>query len=257
MQRKEQLKVHRRAVVPSRPVKEKARVLPSRLARRPSRGVIPALSGALLESITEDYRGGLLSYPMYSRSKELLMRQVRRVYGHNAAQRFAREMEVRRAGGVQAKIVVGAAGDRYEREADRVARAVLAFLSSRGGKPALGLAGKDRTLRRAPQGGGRISAEGGMVDRRMELAIRAARGGGRLLPGTLRTEMERAFGADFRGVRIHTGPTPDRLNRYLGSAAFTAGRDIFFLKGYFRPGARQGLEVLAHELAHVVQQGYG
>jgi hypothetical protein len=69
--------------------------------------------------------------------------------------------------------------------------------------------------------------------------------------------MERAFGADFTGVRAHTGAEADMLNRSLGARAFTAGQDIFFRRGSYDPASRSGRRLLAHELSHVVQQDTG
>jgi hypothetical protein len=67
----------------------------------------------------------------------------------------------------------------------------------------------------------------------------------------LRTAMEGAFSADLADVRIHRGSTaaPE-----LGASAFTLGTDIHFAPGEFRPASSAGRHLLAHELAHVVQQ---
>ena len=217
----------------------------------------PRLHLALLDRCAALLSEGSLAYSMYSKQKTAIIRQLQRDYGNGAVQRWGKVVESRRTGAVQPKLTVGPAGDRYEREADRVARAVVAFLSSARNKPAPRLQAEDRNIRKKQQVRQRISAEGGVVEREIESAIRHARGGGRSMPGALRAEMERAFGADFTGVRVHTGTMPDRLNRYLGSAAFTTGNDIFFRKGYYRPANDQGQEILAHELTHVIQQGHG
>ena len=62
------------------------------------------------------------------------------------------------------------------------------------------------------------------------------------------------MGADFSGVRVHTGGQADTLNRNLSARAFTTGQDIFFKQGEYSPGSSGGRELLAHELTHVVQQ---
>jgi hypothetical protein len=41
----------------------------------------------------------------------------------------------------------------------------------------------------------------------------------------------------------------------LGAAAFTQGRNLFFAPGEYQPNSRDGEELIAHELTHVVQQG--
>ncbi|MDE2842629.1 MAG: DUF4157 domain-containing protein [Chloroflexota bacterium] len=151
-------------------------------------------------------------------------------------------------------MVVGPAGDEYEREADRVARAVVAFLSSPRIKSVAGARAAGYGIRRQQLARRSLHDRGGVIHRDAEIAIRLAKGGGRALPNGLRTQLEAAFGADFRRVRIHTGVMSNQLNRYLGSAAFTTGKDIFFRKGFYRPGSNEGKELLAHELTHVIQQ---
>jgi hypothetical protein len=66
--------------------------------------------------------------------------------------------------------------------------------------------------------------------------------------------MEHAFSADFSAVRMHTGPASDRVASGLGARALTAGQDILFGPGAFRPHTSAGDRLLAHELTHVVQQ---
>ena len=86
---------------------------------------------------------------------------------------------------------------------------------------------------------------------------RATAGGGAALPAGMRAAMEGAFAADFSAVRVHTGPASDRVASGLGARALTAGRDIVFGPGAFRPHTPGGDRLLAHELAHVVQQAGG
>ncbi len=87
--------------------------------------------------------------------------------------------------------------------------------------------------------------------------INQARGGGRSLDSTVQKQMSAATGQDFSGVRVHTSPEADDLNRQLGAKAFTTGRDVFFREGAYDPHSSSGKELIAHELTHVVQQGSG
>jgi hypothetical protein len=65
-------------------------------------------------------------------------------------------------------------------------------------------------------------------------------------------------GADFASIRVHYGGAGDDLAcRALGARAFTLGSDIYFAAGAFRPDTRDGLWLLAHEVAHVLQQSAG
>lgn len=74
---------------------------------------------------------------------------------------------------------------------------------------------------------------------------------GKQLPPDVRSKMERAFGADLSQVRIHPNSTAATVQ---GAKAFTEGNQIHFATGAFQPESRQGKELLAHELAHVLQQ---
>jgi len=69
--------------------------------------------------------------------------------------------------------------------------------------------------------------------------------------------MSNATGHDLSGVRVHTSPDSDDLNRQLGAKAFTTGQDVFFREGAYDPHSSSGQELIAHELTHVVQQGSG
>lgn len=77
--------------------------------------------------------------------------------------------------------------------------------------------------------------------------------GGKSLPETVRHEMEEHFRADFSGVRVHVGPEPAEI----GALAFTIGERIFFNPSSYAPDTFRGKQILAHELAHVLQQRSG
>ena len=66
--------------------------------------------------------------------------------------------------------------------------------------------------------------------------------------------MESRFGRDFSRVRVHTGGEAAASARAVGARAYTYGSDAFFGAGQYSPGTYEGRGLLAHELAHVVQQ---
>jgi hypothetical protein len=101
---------------------------------------------------------------------------------------------------------------------------------------------------KARPGGARLSAE------RPE-SVRASLGAGRPLEGDVRSRMESAFGASFSRVRVHTDATAARLSDRLNAHAFAVGAHVAFGAGTYRPGSPVGDALIAHELAHVVQQG--
>ncbi|WP_449044760.1 eCIS core domain-containing protein [Paracoccus versutus] len=78
--------------------------------------------------------------------------------------------------------------------------------------------------------------------------------GGAALPASLRARMETGFGASFSDVRIHTGGAAAQATGRARAQALTSGSDIAFAPGRYRPGSTAGDSLIAHELAHVVQQ---
>ena len=100
------------------------------------------------------------------------------------------------------------------------------------------------------------AAMGGSFDvtSSVEQRIDSQRGGGSAMSADLQRSMEGAFGADFSGVRIHTGSEASELNEAVGARAFTTGSDIFFREGEYKPETGDGQRLLAHELTHTIQQ---
>ncbi len=81
----------------------------------------------------------------------------------------------------------------------------------------------------------------------------AGKGGGSVLPTETRVRMERSFGADLSAVRVHEDAEAAASN----AEAYTRGTDIHFAPGRYDPSSTRGLELLGHELSHVVQQAQG
>lgn len=87
--------------------------------------------------------------------------------------------------------------------------------------------------------------------------VRPRSGGhSRLDAPTLQT-MQSRLGADFSTVRVHTDATAGQAAAALGAKAFSAGDDVVFAPGHYRPGTTEGTRLIAHELAHVAQQRQG
>ena len=87
--------------------------------------------------------------------------------------------------------------------------------------------------------------------------IQARRGGGNPLPDAIRRHLERGLNHDLSRVRIHDDAEADKLAKGVNAIAFTTGADIFFQSGKFNPNTQSGLELLAHEVTHTVQQSQG
>lgn len=77
---------------------------------------------------------------------------------------------------------------------------------------------------------------------------------GQALDASTRVAMETRFGFDFSKVRIHTDSAAAESARAMDAVAYTVGSDIVFGGGTFSPNTPAGEHLLAHELAHIVQQ---
>ncbi len=91
----------------------------------------------------------------------------------------------------------------------------------------------------------------------LEQQLVGQRGGGQGLSPEVQQGMEQSIGADFSRVRVHTDSSAVQMNQELNARAFTNGSDIYFNSGQYQPESKGGQHLLAHELTHVVQQGYG
>ncbi|NEO87460.1 MAG: DUF4157 domain-containing protein, partial [Spirulina sp. SIO3F2] len=161
---------------------------------------------------------------------------------------------------IQAKLTVGAANDPYEQEADRVARQVVTEIRTPQFRVNREEEASVQPQREFPRFQVQAQSDGGgamAAPQAVERGIAQARGKGQPLKESVREPMERAFGADFDGVRVHTDGQADQLSQSIQAKAFTTGRDVFFRAGAYQPGSKGGQELIAHELTHVVQQGGG
>ena len=103
-----------------------------------------------------------------------------------------------------------------------------------------------------PARGGGLPAP--WLDARPAAVTRVVPGAGRPLEPAVRGEMERRLGHDFGAVRVHDDAAASRLAGRLNARAYTVGRDVVFGAGEHAPATAAGRRLLAHELAHVVQQ---
>ena len=176
---------------------------------------------------------------------------------------------------LQKKLTVGAAGDKYEQEADIVAEKVVKKINTSATEKATSSKGVQRQEEeeeiQAKPDNSAIQREGeeeeiqaksqnktlggGAVSTDIETTIQSAKSVGSPLDAGLQRKMGKAMGADFSGVKVHTDSQSDKLNRSLSSRAFATGPNLFFKRGEYNPGSRSGQELIAHELTHVVQQG--
>lgn len=172
---------------------------------------------------------------------------------------------------IQAEFEVSHPDDSSEKDADRVADEVMSgsrpsISSLQRRRPTTPLQrkcddckeedeqqGTPQTLSRKPADlAGRSQQSGSAV--RLASQINATKSGGTRIDRATRSFMEDRFGADFSHVRIHTGDQAAEMSRELHAHAFTLGDHIYFGSGRFAPETTAGKRLLAHELAHTIQQ---
>jgi GH24 family phage-related lysozyme (muramidase) len=156
---------------------------------------------------------------------------------------------------LQAKLQIGAANDPLEHEADQVAESVMRMAAPSTLRRKCGAceeADNKQTLqtkRADPQAAAPAEAPAAVHD--------VLRQPGEKLDTATRAYFEPRFGIDFGAVRIHHAAAAPRAAQSVGARAFTAGENIVFAHGEFAPASVPGRQLLAHELAHVVQQRGG
>lgn len=152
----------------------------------------------------------------------------------------------RRRSGPGDPVRVAPAADPLEHEADAAADRVAA------GRPVGSLSLAAGAVSRAVAGA--AAPEDGGADR-LDGALR--QGGGAGLPGRVQRKLESSFGADLGGVRVHAGAASAAAAGQIGADAFTSGQDVHFAAGRYQPGTPAGDRLIAHEVAHTLQQRSG
>ena len=105
----------------------------------------------------------------------------------------------------------------------------------------------------APEAFEHESAEDGS-DGARPLIERARAQGGESLPGELRTELERKSGHDLGGIRVNTGAAAAAAAAALDARAYAFGSQVNFAAGEYDPASDDGRDLIAHEVAHSIQQ---
>lgn len=175
---------------------------------------------------------------------------------------------------LQGKFTISEPDDKYEREAEQVADTVMqkqastamesqgsltsdriqrmfsrSQLRHRHGKPLNCEECKKKLHGRMDGAGNGVKISGGV-----EQVADMARESGKPLSDHTRSFFETRMGRDFSDVRVHTDSKAAEVARSIDAQAFTVGKDLVFKDEAFRPESHDGRELIAHELAHVVQQ---
>lgn len=133
-------------------------------------------------------------------------------------------------------LLISPPGDALEREADDAAWAAL------NGRRALLHGATASTARPFAHAGANV------------LVQRVLASAGQPLNEGARVALQSRYGCDFSQVRVHADAQADRAAAAVNARAFTAGHHIVFSHSAYQPNTRDGLKLIAHELAHVEQQ---
>jgi uncharacterized protein DUF4157 len=77
---------------------------------------------------------------------------------------------------------------------------------------------------------------------------------GQPLDRDARAFFEPRFGRDFSSVRVHTDAKAAESARAVNALAYTVGENVVFASGRYSKSTTAGQRLIAHELAHVLQQ---
>jgi hypothetical protein len=162
------------------------------------------------------------------------------------------------AHGIRAKLKVSQRGDPEEDEADRLADAMISgspvhtiqrkCAGCSSGHPCSECEEEELHPKLA-------AGEARVHISRAHEAVAAVASGGQPVPRELRAAFEPRLNRPLSEVRLHTEGNAGAAAQQIGARAYTVGSHIAFAPGEFRPADRSGQQLIAHELAHVVQQG--
>lgn len=94
----------------------------------------------------------------------------------------------------------------------------------------------------------------GIHDGTRSLVQRAVDSPGTSLPTPLMRTFEQSLDTDLSGVRVHTGGASAAAAKSMSARAFATGQSIHFASGQYDPSSASGQQLIAHEVAHTVQQ---
>lgn len=158
---------------------------------------------------------------------------------------------------IQTKLKVNAPRDIYEREADHISDQVMRMpeprlrreCASGGSSPSLNAQAAHGPLLPKP-----VNANDTVEVAAPSIVHEALSSSGQPLELSTRKFMESRFSHDFSRVRVHIEARAAEAARAVNALAFTVGQNIFFGSQQYAPTSTSGRQLIAHELAHTIQQ---
>jgi len=146
------------------------------------------------------------------------------------------------------KLVISDGNDCWERQANEVAAMI---------NKDSGLGGANNFQITAVNNSNNISDDHFVSDRDKQLINEIIVGGGHSMEYSTKLMMEWLFNENFSNVRIHSDLKAHESSRRLQARAYTYDQHIVFKQSAFDPHSRSGINLLAHELTHTLQQRAG
>jgi Domain of unknown function (DUF4157) len=166
---------------------------------------------------------------------------------------------------LQTKLAVNQPGDRFEREADRMAEFVVnggrevpvlsthssGALQREEPKTPPGPDNYDEAIRREEETVQRKALSDREISSAPPIVDDVLQSSGEPLEADTRRFFEKGFGYDFGAVGVHRDARVAESARAVHGEAYTVGRDVVFGAGQYAPATAVGQRLMAHELAHV------
>ncbi|MFL5764759.1 MAG: DUF4157 domain-containing protein [Bacteroidia bacterium] len=166
--------------------------------------------------------------------------------GADVTGRAIYENELRQNGLIQPKLEISNPQDKAEQQADKVAEGVM-----KGDATVSQKALSEKTTSEiSTKGDGDVTQTTDGFD----VKLQGTKGQGQKLDTIQRKELENHTGTDLSSVNIHTNSNASEMSESINAKAFTHGQDIYFKEGQYNPSSNEGKSLLAHEVAHTVQQ---
>ena len=160
--------------------------------------------------------------------------QLQQTIGNEAVGRLIK------SGALRTKLKVGLPNDIYEREAEKISKNIVSSSPS-------------PDIQQKLIGNGAIQRKAGHASNSIPESTIRNPGSGQPLKSSTKSTLESGIGADLGKVRVHSDRTANEAADALNARAFTHGSDIWLGKGE----SQDDLGLMAHEAAHVMQQGKG
>ena len=159
---------------------------------------------------------------------------------------------------IQPKLTINQPKDMYEKEADAVADKIMRMEDEESLQTKISPLTVQRKCAECEEEENNVQMKGEGNRRVMTTAPpsvnKVISAGGESLDAGTKGFMESRFGHDFGNVQVHNDSKAHQSSAEINALAYTHGNHVVFGEGQFQPNSNSGKQLLAHELAHVIQQ---